>query len=662
VGAWVAVGSGGVVADNDRDELLRLVSRDYPYPIAQAARRLQAAYSPGDRFDEAFQLGRTLIITLGTLALSVCAHESLQPAGVQAWHRSFTTRTVSLGVWMGAVRDGARAAHRADRPLSGMALALGVDDSALRRDLQALVDLRNQYLGDKSAVRGDAAKQDVLRHYEPRLLGALRGAAFLAEMSVVWVVSSELQRDSGTFRTQARSMSGSDPVFMLQTFDSPDPLLTRTPYLLQKDTPELELTPFLTLADCEACGGLELYYLNRRQGKRFLFSSFTNTHTYQADRLPRELPWSEDGSAIVRGFRRTPSPGLLTDPVLLASQWQGGRERIDLPNLFRATQASLLEALREDEANGWKGWNHHLSLPHVTVWATAVGLRIMRMTVEEFSAFDPRPLLDTLWAKRLEQGGWSAALQFRVPRPEPTAEVLLAMHTYGDPRAREAHEVLESILAPGHDDGLLRHVFSLAQAVPALATVRPDAPVLPRLVAALKDAAIRDQQKGTMCWTPHTRLDPRFDESAPSAALTARTAIALLDCYWMTDGALGSSPSDLQSAVAWLAGLPAWASETTEVRRPSSAYRDEVLVVRHFTSAMVVQALLRLGYDPADRKLGSAVGKLYASHTNGLWNWEGDLSIDRPMWATWEALRALKAYAERATPVPSVEPGPSPSP
>jgi hypothetical protein len=645
------------VAQNDRAELLRLVSQEYPYPVAQAARRLQAAHSPGERFDEAFQLGKTVIVTLGTVALSLCAYEALQPGGVHTWYRQFTSQTVSLGVWLGAARDGARAAHRNGKPLAGMARALGSEASALRRDLEALVDLRNQFLGDKSAVRGDAAKREVLTTYEPRLLDALRGADFLRRMSFVWIISSELQRDSGTFRTRARRMRGSDPVFMLDTFDSPVPLLTRTPYLLQQNAAELELTPFLKLADCSACGGPELYYLNRRQGRRFLFTSFVNTHIHEAEKLPRELPWSDNGTPIARGFRTVPSPGLLAGPVRLDSARAGTQRRIDLPTLYGRTQASLLAALREDQSNGWRGWNHHLSLHNVTFWATALGLRIMKLTSDEASPFDPTPMLDTLWAaKQLDHGGWTTTQQFPRPRPEATAEVILALHAYADPRARTAIEVFEDILRPGHDEALWQHVYSLAMAMEALATVRPDAPVLPRLVAVLDDAARRDERLGTLCWTEFTRLDPRSATAQPSVALTARTALALLRCYFMTDGALGRPPGALQPVATWLLTRKAWESETTEVRRPSTVvYRDEVLTTRHFTSAMAVRALLRLGCDPTSPRIAEAVAKLYAQHDDGLWNWEGDTSIDRPMWATWEALQALRDYAQRATPVPPIQ-------
>jgi hypothetical protein len=139
-----------------QDALLRDVRQTYPYPIAHAALRLQAADDIDERFDEAFNLGKTLIITLGAVALAFCQTHYATPAGVRRWFDAFKRTAVSLGHWNGAARDGASLAREIGRPLSGMEHALGIEGSPLRAELDELVRLRNSDGADKGR---DAARR-----------------------------------------------------------------------------------------------------------------------------------------------------------------------------------------------------------------------------------------------------------------------------------------------------------------------------------------------------------------------------------------------------------------------------------------------------------------------------------------------------------------------
>ena len=87
------------------DDLLDWVRTRFPSPIAQAARRFQAA--PDDAgIQEALHLGQTLVITLGTIALAWCQYRELRPDGVQHWHDRFQRHVPTLGDWLGAARAG----------------------------------------------------------------------------------------------------------------------------------------------------------------------------------------------------------------------------------------------------------------------------------------------------------------------------------------------------------------------------------------------------------------------------------------------------------------------------------------------------------------------------------------------------------------------------
>ena len=127
------------------DGFLREVREEFPSPIAQAARRFQAA-PEGSRLVEALNLGQTLIVTLGTIALAWCRHRELRPDGVQNWHERFQRHAPTLGDWLGAAKAGARLAAEIGVPLSGLEKSLSDSASPLSVDLEEVLRLRNRYV------------------------------------------------------------------------------------------------------------------------------------------------------------------------------------------------------------------------------------------------------------------------------------------------------------------------------------------------------------------------------------------------------------------------------------------------------------------------------------------------------------------------------------
>jgi len=119
------------------DDLLDWVRTHFPSPIAQAARRFQAA--PDDAgINEALRLGQAVVITLGTIALAWCHHRFLCPGGVQRWYEKLERSPLSLGDWLEAARSGAALAWETGTPLAGLELALGREDSRLLAELWLL--------------------------------------------------------------------------------------------------------------------------------------------------------------------------------------------------------------------------------------------------------------------------------------------------------------------------------------------------------------------------------------------------------------------------------------------------------------------------------------------------------------------------------------------
>jgi hypothetical protein len=628
------------------DDLLETVRRVYPAPIAQAARRFQAA-SEETSLNEALNLGQTLVVTLGTIALGWGRHRYVQLGGIKHWHEKFQRRAPALGDWLGAAKSGAELASQLGTPLSGLEVALGGEEGRLFPALIAMIKLRNQYV--RSPPASGAAQVGQRAEYGGHLRVALQESAFLAKARFVIVESSELKRD-GSFLITVRNAVGEHPLFLRNPpFSNPDPLYARTVYLLQEPGDDLDLTPYWIATESDP--GWEILYLNKRLGRRFEYLSFSRPDEKLVDdRLPRMLRWFDRAAGSAERFRTPQSP-----PSLLRSAPRElPPDRVDLVRLFRQTTSSMLQSMSMDTESGDKGWNHNLGLPHITIVATSLGLRIMRLVRDDFSLFRSGEVVETLWRRQLPGGCWTSGSQLHTARPEATASVLLALCNEGEwDRAREVAPVFQWLLEPHRDEALWGHVWSMSLAIPALATVAPDAPVLERLVDVLVEAAIHDEHGRILGWNRFTRRHPGFhDEGGPSVAHTARVLLALRHCHEATDGRLAPPADALAPAVEWLLRQPRWDNVREEIERPIDKVRSEILTARHFTRAWAARALLEFEVEPVNERIRSTVSALYRSHEDGLWDWNlpDQPRIRRPIWATLDALRLLKTYALRAGP------------
>ena len=625
------------------DDFLRQVREDFPSPIAQAARRFQAAPEEA-RVVEALNLAQTLIVTLGTIALAWCQYRELRPDGVQNWHDRFQRHVPTLGDWLGAARAGAKLAGQIGVPLSGLETALSGHDSSLSMELEELLKLRNRFV---RTTAGRSVQTTRLAALERHLRAALEECTFLADTKFVIIESNEPQR-AGGFRITVRAVAGDNPIFLpAPSFLYPKALYARTLYLLQEPGDHLEVAPFWVVREAKRDNGWELFYLNKRVAKAFEYLNFFRPDdSFLDNNLAGAFDWSGEGQRSAGRFKQARSPESLLHPgrTTLPS------DRIDLAVLHQQTTASMMDTMRVDEATGAKGWNHNLGLPPITALGTAFGLRIMRIVSFRFSLFRRDEALDTVWRARLDDGWWHCQSQLPTGRPEATAWALLALCEQDDwARAGQALAPFKRLLQPGYDPALWSHVLSLTLVVPTLSTLDPESRLLRRLTTALEAAAVRDDSGKMLYWTPRTH--PGDPEAVPSPAHTARALLALQHCRLATDRRLGPPPDELATAVRWLLEGPAWDNLYEEIRRPIGVNRFEVLGVRHFTRALAVRALLEFGVDPMHQRIRSTIGELYAEHEQGLWNWNlpGQPSIMRPVWATLDALRALGTYVHRAS-------------
>jgi hypothetical protein len=626
------------------DVFLRMVRESHPTPIAQVARRFQAANEDACRLAEALNLVQTLVLTLGTISLAWCQYRELRPDGVQHWHDKFQRHAPTLGDWLGAARAGARLASEIGVPLSGLEKAMGGEgDGRLSEALDELVHLRNR------SVHSTTGRGVTLPAVEQHLRAALDACEFLAETKFVIVEGNEPQR-SGGFRITLRAVAGDNPIFLpAPAFHYPQALYSQTLYLLQEPGDHLEIAPFWVAREAKDDDGWELFYLNKRvdRGRGFEYLNFFRPGDNFVDyEMPQTFNWFRDRRRSPRRFKRARTPESLLHPgrTVLPS------DRIDLAGLHRQTMASMMEAMSIDQTTGQKGWNHHLGLPPITPVGTAFGLRIMHLIDSSFSLFHSDEILETLWRHRTSDGCWRSQSQQPTGRPEATATVLLALCDQEDwTRARAVRKPFEQLLEPGRDPALWTYVWSMALAVPALSTIAPDSDLLEVLVRALEDAAVRDGRGRILYWTRLSRHAGK--EVEPSPAHTARVLLAMQHCREATDRRLGTPPEELETPLRWLLGQPRWDNLYEEIRRPTGTGRAEVLTNRHHTPAWAVRAILEYGVDPMHGRIRSTVGELYKGHDNGLWDWAAPdgRRVRRPGWATLDALRALEAYVFRAS-------------
>jgi hypothetical protein len=449
-------------------ELLEQVRVDYPAPIAEAARNWQFA-SDENRLNEALFLSRALILTLATASVAWCRSVFLEPHGVMDLLQSCKRRSPTLGRWARVARDGAKLARGNGFELCGFAEALGGDGSQLWAGLEALVQWRNSYGGGGgSGLRGTATLAQV-EEFETLLLDALCHSAFLSTMRFALIESSELQRRNRQFLIRYRKVHGDHPVLEPGTpFEYPEPFISRSLYLLLAPGQDIDLTPLWTMQPCKHCRHPELCYLVRIKPERLEYASFSTNHTAADRKLAAEIEWFNGDLITSKRFQEVPSLATLAQPDRLTTRRTLPVNLINLPHLYRQTQATMVKAVHADVRHGYTGWNHRLGLPGVTAAGTAMGLRAMRIVGDDFDIFNTDDLIETIWRMRRADMCWSFTSQAPVGRPEATAMVLLTLRMYDRwEYIAQVTEQFQRILPRANDPMLWRHVDPTSERIAA---------------------------------------------------------------------------------------------------------------------------------------------------------------------------------------------------
>ncbi|HKN96077.1 MAG TPA: helix-turn-helix transcriptional regulator [Pseudonocardiaceae bacterium] len=311
-----------------------------------------------------------------------------------------------------------------------------------------------------------------------------------------------------------------------------------------------------------------------------------------------------------------------------------------LTKVFRQVGAALVGFLVYDTHGRPRGWRHNLQTDkHPTPLGTAYGMRTLVEVGEPF--VDLGALGQSLLAMQTPQRGWMSRSGSN--RPEATAAALDALFRTGTTLAPD-HGL--ALLEESLDDFSRTRPYLLSTALQTAARLRPDSSLTTRLIDDLLDARLPFD--GVLLWPE--KVEPGLTQPEPSVAHTARAVVALR-------GVLSNHGDDeirvaVDNAIEWLVDRNHPDDGVTEeLIRPKPDGGTTRVIVRHFTSALVVQALSGVPYVPASR-VHFALNTLWEryNHEIGLWAWgNGDL----PVWMTMESVIALRsaALALAATPV-----------
>jgi hypothetical protein len=360
--------------------------------------------------------------------------------------------------------------------------------------------------------------------------------------------------------------------------------------------------------------------------------------------------------------------------VALPQQVAGGRGsasvlRRSLHDTFNASQEALLDhiATYDDPLLGsLVGWPHFLGPLDVkfgdpeapneqimrerpTAIGTAYGLKACLLAGTLDRRLDPDRLVETLWKLQLPTGGWAASTQHEFGRPEVTAWVLGALCRAGGDHTPMAAALasLDRMIDPATDPVGLSRTHVVATALSGLCQANPASPHLAMLRQRLLEGAARDRtRENLLCWGERlTTYDRNYP--APSVAHTARAIIALKRAERFA-GRDYRAHAAVEEATRWLVLNGRLDNQTEQILRTLPDYRNEAIIVRHFTAAWMVRALLSSGIeleDDACDLLYRAVSRVWERQTDGIWEWD---NRDRPLWMTYQGLRALHSYALRS--------------
>jgi transcriptional regulator with XRE-family HTH domain len=291
------------------------------------------------------------------------------------------------------------------------------------------------------------------------------------------------------------------------------------------------------------------------------------------------------------------------------------------------------------------GWRHDIDDPTQppSALSTAYGLRAVALA----GSLDHRVSLprvrETIRQLELSTGGYTARELGSVARPEITAVVAGVLHEVGEDGAFVADMVAQVVDQLGHraPHSELARPYVLATSLVELSRL-PLGDVVGRgLVESLVD--ISQVDGGTRGW-PFVVRAPGI---APRSLSTVHTAMAVCAiaawAHRLDDRVLGDVA---RTGLTW---LERHADLDLDDEHLGTETRDggiQLIPVRHFTPAWVVQAAQAAGANPTNPLMSRAMREVLRFFLSDLavWRWPHSGGA-YPVWMTHHGVAALKAWA-----------------
>jgi hypothetical protein len=311
------------------------------------------------------------------------------------------------------------------------------------------------------------------------------------------------------------------------------------------------------------------------------------------------------------------------------------RQTVLLYQVFQQVAAALRSRLVRDADGRPIGWPQDLRSDRslATPQATAYGLTAL-LILEGHFAVDLEPVIVHL-RNMAQRGGGYATRDQAVARPEVTARVLEALH-YVDGTADLSAEIDAMEQTVGDFE---RHrPYILSTVLECLVQIAPDSSFAQATADKLLAARVSYGQ--------HTLWPEKVIGQEPQATAsvthTARAVRALAQFQEVRPSA------DAEAAIAdardWLVMQSVNENVSEILDRPLGDGNVERTVIRHFTAAWAVKALISAGLPASHPAVSAAVAQVWRRYSEAisLWTYRNG---DVPIWMTTDAVDSLRLTA-----------------
>jgi transcriptional regulator with XRE-family HTH domain len=322
-------------------------------------------------------------------------------------------------------------------------------------------------------------------------------------------------------------------------------------------------------------------------------------------------------------------------------------ERMPVSQVLRQAAEGLIAQLSYDDAVDGRpgyGWRRHLEDfdEPLSAMATAYGLQAVLLAGTRDWRVDLRLVREVLRRLELPDGGWSALHRSPLARPEVTAVVIGALTDAGESREYIAERI--GLLVETLD----RRVAGAERARPYILTTsllelsRLDVSeaTARRFLDLLVDLSMDDD--GARGW-PVVVRDTRLGDSGLSTVHTAAAVRTL--AAWasrLDDDRLRDLAA---SGRMWLERHAELDLDDETLRIETADGGEELHVVRHFTPAVVLRALVEARGDvggPVARQARHQTLAYYVPAL-GLWRWPSS-GGQFPVWMSYQGIAALRSW------------------